>query len=132
MKPIGKSQCMRWQVDKKMLNRIIMESSDFDETASLCAWNEADSGEEQQQLHSIDNFKSIKAHIYYGLTEHQRFISSSLSSCHRVNDEAWQKMPISFKRECCIVFCKAFTTHILDAYSIVPMSVVPTRHSMTF
>lgn len=86
--------CMWWQVDDRggikkyrysieptwktvILSRL---------QKNLCMYRNAD--DRRAQMHStITSLKSIKAHIDCGLTEHQRFISSSLSNCHRVNDD---------------------------------------------
>lgn len=69
-----------------MLNGIDMKYGDFVETVekNLCAKMQTTNVVFTVGLHSID--KSLYT-IYDGLTEHQRFMSSSLSSCHRVNDE---------------------------------------------
>lgn len=87
-----------------MLNGIDMKYGDFVETVekNVCAKMQTTNVVFTVGLHSID--KSLYT-IYDGLTEHQRFMSSSLSRCHRVNDEKSKvknnrtntHMPISFK-----------------------------------
>lgn len=80
---------------------------------------------------SFDNPKSIKAHIDWGLTEHQRFISSSLSNCHRVNDdnnkehtdnnnnnnEKADSIEIASSMKCTVRLYYTFAVHLSIRYS---------------
>lgn len=89
---------------------------------------------------NIDSQKSIKAHIDCGLTEHQRFISSSLSNCHRVNDDNNKEhavndnnnnkkkadsIEIASSMECTTRLYYTFAVHLSIRYS-------QCRHSTTF